>query len=397
MRALPRPGILCPSMDRTSNRIWVTAGIIIAIAGSAIAQPASEPSKPAAPPVDSKVPAPDEPSASTRPTPGITRPLLKMDDKGQWVPVESPRAGSDEAVISEARRYIAGGDAARARELLDPWIRDNEASNGPMVPAAFLARGDAWTIDGDEFEALYDYEKIIRFFPGCGEFPIAVERELEIAVKYLRGEKRIWWLGLRWTDARDVGEELMIRVQERLPGSRVAERAGIELADYYYRQRDLSLASTAYELFAKNYPLSPYRVKALQRRIYASIGRYKGPRYDSSALIDARVLINRFMSLYPAQAQETGLDEALLTRIDESAGMQRLEVAAWYIVREDEPAARYTLMRLIKQYPKTAAAQKALVTLKERGWMRATKDEPKQPAATDGALGDKPAIVEPKP
>ncbi len=343
-------------------------------AGTVLAQPA-------APAPTPPTPAPSAPAAPSTPTPveaGITRPQFKFSATGDLAPVATPTPGTDEAVIADARRLIASGQPAQAKLLLDDWLKENSQSGKPTVPAAFLARGDAISLDGDEFEALYDYEQVIRSFPGSGEFPLAVEREMEIGIKYIQGMERRGWFGLRWVDAEDVGQELLIRVQERLPGSRVAERAGIELADHYYRERDLTLAATAYEMFLANYPLSPYRLKAMQRRIYANIARYKGPRYDGSALTDARVLINRFQSLYPAQAQETGLDSALLTRIDETGALQMLEVASWYLARGDDAAARYTLKRLVRTHPLTAAAQRSLEVLKERGWM----DAPATPAAT---------------
>ncbi len=365
-------------------------------AGTALAQPAAP--APAAP-----APAPSAPAAPTTPPApieaGITRPQFKFSATGELAPTATPTPGSDEAVIADARRMIASGQPAQAKLALDTWLRENSQSGKPTVPAAYLARGDAISLDGDEFEALYDYEQVIRSFPGSSEFPLAVEREMEIGIKYIQGMERRGWFGLRWVDAEDVGQELLIRVQERLPGSRVAERAGIELADHYYRERDLTLAATAYEMFLANYPLSPYRLKAMQRRIYANIARYKGPRYDGSALTDARVLINRFQSLYPAQAQETGLDSALLTRIDETGALQMLEVASWYLARGDDAAARYTLKRLVRTHPLTAAAQRSLDVLKERGWMDAptTPATPAAPADSAAPAPAPPSSATPSP
>jgi outer membrane protein assembly factor BamD (BamD/ComL family) len=205
---------------------------------------------------------------------------------------------------------------------------------------------------------------------------------------------------MRFASAEDEGEELLIRVQERLPGSRLAERAGIELADHYYRERELSLAGEAYELFLANYPNSPYRNKAMQRRIYSNIGRFKGPRYDGSALIDASVLIRRYMSLYPSQANAAGLDQALLNRIDESAAQQLFEIANWYIFRDDLVAGRATLQRLVRLHPQSAAAGRAILELESRGWP--LKHEPAmlvapvdENAATNPSEDDTPGAKKP--
>ncbi len=372
----------------TAASMAMLAGLGASALHAQPAEPTNPAAAPAAPASGAGPTVEGLPGQAPAPQPaGPTRPTYTLGAEGQWQQSSAPVAGSDEAVIAEARRLIATGQFEQAIVNLDAWLQSNDTSGKAVVPAALLARGDARSSIGDEFEALYDYEQIIKSFPASAEYPIAVQRELEIGVKYLQGTKRLWWFGLRWLDAEDVGEELLIRVQERLPGSRVAERAGIELADYYYRERELTLASTAYEMFLLNYPMSPYRIKAMQRRIYANIARFKGPRYDASSLTDARILINRFMTLYPAQAQEAGLDEALLTRIDENAGLQMLEVAAWYVGRGDEASARYTLQRLLRRHPQSASARRALEMIKEKGWSISPGDDGDEVVAGPGSAG----------
>ncbi|MFN0011435.1 MAG: outer membrane protein assembly factor BamD [Phycisphaerales bacterium] len=296
-----------------------------------------------------------------------------LDPAGEWKAGAAPVPGSDEAIIAQARKDLAEDRPTAALSAMNTWLEKNERSKSALLPLAYITRGDARTASGDEFEALYDYEAVVKQFAGQPEFITASERELEIAVRYVNGMDRKSF-GLRWISADDIGTELLIRIQERLPGSQLAERAGIELADYYYRESDMELASEAYELFLLNYPQSPYRMKAMQRRIYSSLARFKGPRYDGSPLTDSRVLIRRFSSLYPAQAQQAGLDEALLTRIDESAGAQMMESARYYFDRGDLVAARYTLNRLLAAHPQTAAAGRAVDVMRERGWLAKPAD-----------------------
>lgn len=369
-------------------------------------QPADAPAPPpaAAQPAPAKdfdqpVPAPAEQPPDV---PFTTDPRVEyvLDAEGNWVATSAPAAGSDAAVMADARRLIADGEPGKAKSALDQWINANSRGRSPYLPQAYLLRGDATTANGDEFAALYDYEALIRQFPASPEFVKAIERELEIATAYVRGMNRKW-LGIRWVDGTETGVELLIRVQERLPGSRLAEQAGIELADFYYRTRELSLASEAYDLFLKNYPNSKYRSRALQRQVYANIGRYKGPAYDGSSLLDSRVLIRRYMSMYPASAEEAGLDEALLARIDESAAAQMLETARWYLIREDPVSARSMLRRLLKKHPQSAAAGVALKTMEEKGWITLDRSVPgalgaPPPAGSVGAA-EAPPVFEPAP
>lgn len=323
-------------------------------------------------------------------------PEYRMDESGNWVLVSTPAAGTDEAVVAAARKDLAEDRPADARRVISEWIERNERTRNPRMAEALLIRGDAQTAEGDEYEALYDYERLIKEFPATPSFVTAIERELDIGVRYCAGLRRKF-LGVRVLDAADIGEELLIRVQERMPASRLAERAGIELADYYYRERNLDLAVDAYDLFIQNYPKSQYLQRAMQRRIYATIGRFKGPRYDGSALIDAKILTRRYAALYPAEAQQAGLDDGLLTRLDESSAEELMESAAWYLRRDDDVSARYILKRLIREHPKTSAAQKALGMFQERGWPLAS---PAKKAAADDASNPAtpaPARVEPDP
>lgn len=324
---------------------------------------------------------------------------FKLDPGGNWVQTKAPAPGTDEGTLAEARRDLAEGRFDSARRTAADFIEKNDRSNSPLLPEALVIRGDALTADNDEYNALYDYERVIKEFPATPSFVTSLERELDIAVRYVNG-LRSKFFGVRVFDASGIGEELLIRIQERLPGSRLAERAGIELADHFYRQRDLELAGEAYDLFQQNYPQSQYYMSAAQRRVYATIGRFKGPRYDGSVLLDAKVLTERFSSLYPAQAQQNGLDDALLVRLDESAADAALETAEWYLSRGDEVSARMVFRRLVKAHPQSAAAERALKVLDEHKWpldapALLQPPAPKQPVPAKATTGKSPPPTKP--
>ena len=305
--------------------------------------------------------------AIAAPPSALAQSEYRMDQSGNWVQTGSPQPGSDEATLAQAKKELAEDRPADAQNTVSPWIDKNDRSNNPLLAQALIIRADALTAQGDEYDALYDYERAIKQFPATQSFITGVERELDIGVRYTGGLRKKFF-GVRILPSSDIGEELLIRVQERMPGSRLAERAGIELADYYYRDHDLSLAVEAYDLFIQNYPNSQYKQRAMQRRIYATIARFKGPKYDGSSLIDAKILTRRYVSLYPAEAEKAGLDDGLLTRLDESSGQEMLESANWYLKRGDEISARMVLRRLVRDHSKTAAAQKALEIIQSKGW-----------------------------
>jgi outer membrane protein assembly factor BamD (BamD/ComL family) len=288
--------------------------------------------------------------AMTLPASAQSRFVLGEDDT--WTTEEEVDPASPEGQLIEARRALADGDTVRAENLTTRWIERH--TRHPMLPDAYLIRGDAKHLRGDEYQALFDYEYIARMFPGSEAFVTALERELEIARQYAHGRKRKLW-GLRVVSAGAEAEEILIRIQERMPGSQLGEQAGIELADMYFRRRNMPLAAEAYDLFIENYPRSEHVSKARRRLIYAHLASFKGPQFDISGLLEAKFRIEELQQVEPLAAEQVGA-EALLVRIDESAAMKILENARWYRRTGDIIAAELSLRRLVDRYPHTVAA-----------------------------------------
>jgi len=314
-------------------------------------------------------------------------PVYTLDEDGRWRQSEAPEPGSDEAVLAEARGHLADGNPAAARRLLDSWIGENENTDNPWLPTAYLMRGDARAAAGNEFRALFDYERVIRRYPQSEEFRTAIEREVDIATDYVRGKRRKF-LGMRISSAYGEGEEMLLLAQQRLPGSSLADRAAIELADHYFRRGQMSLAEEAYELYGINFPNGPNRAHALERRIYSNIAMFHGHEYDASSLIDAGQLIRTYIRMFPAEAERLNFDESLLSRIEESVAAQMLDAAEWRLRRGDGPSARFTLRRLVRRHPQTASASRAIQILTERGWLEEIAESGNGPQAPGDAADE---------
>ncbi len=322
----------------------------------------------------------------------------RLDPSGTLEQLRSPESGTAEALIADARRLLAEDRPEQARRVLTGFIEEHERAGHEYLPEAYLLRGDALIAMDREFSALYDYEALLKRFRQSEHYVTGVSRELEIALRYAAGLK-IRSLGFRWADSSDVAVELLIRTQERLPKSDLAERASIALADFYYDRRDMKLAKVSYDLYLENFPTGPNRVKAMKRRIQTDIARFKGPRYDASGLLDARVHLEDFIERYPGEAAESGLNEALLVRVDESLAAQLLDTAQWHLRTGDEPSARFTLVRLRRDHPRSVAAQRARDILESRGWLAPAPIDaapaPLAPAAPPPPTPTTPAEAEP--
>lgn len=285
---------------------------------------------------------------------------FELGDEG-FKQVQAPDPNTPEGQLHRIRALIAEDKGKKAIDLANDWIDDHP--NHPLLPEAYLLRGDARTSVDHYFKALFDYELLVRGYPESPQFSAALERELKIADAFASGVKRRLW-GMRIMPASGEAEELYIRIQERAPGKRIAEEAGIKLADYYYGRSQMRSAADAYDLFLQNYPQSQWREHAMQRQVLANLATFKGPRFDATGLIEGQRRLEEYKRQYPAAAERIGAD-ALLTRIDETLATRDLLVAQWYEHTKDRVSAAFTYRRLIKDHPASAAARGALDRLQQ--------------------------------
>jgi len=288
--------------------------------------------------------------------PAFGQETYELEQDNQWQLTEPVAPDTPAGQLALARKALAAGDAKGAENLAGAWIDQHERS--PLLAEAYLLRGDALRAQKSYYKALFDYEYVARGYPASEAFVTVVERELEIGTLYARGTKRKMW-GMRILDAGDVAEELLIRAQERMPGSQLAEQAALELADYYFGRRKMNLAVEMYSIFLENYPGSDEVSKARKRLIYAHLATFKGPEFDASGLHEARAKLRELIVVEPAAAADFEA-ESLLTRLDESDARKMLLTARWYLRTGDPVAAELMIRRLVERYPRTLAASDAL-------------------------------------
>lgn len=293
-------------------------------------------------------------------TPSLAQERYRLTDD-EWKKLTQYDPATPEGQIQEIRRALAEGKGEKAENLCSRWIK--RYPNHPLLVEAWLLRGDAKVMRGNEYKALREYEYVIREFPGSEQFTTALEREYEIAKLYTAGRRRKF-LNMRIISADEEAQEIYIRIQERTPGSALGEDASMMLGDHLFARADMRNAAEAYDAFILNYPRSPRRERALLRVIQANLARFKGPEFDSTGLIEANERIKQYQKEYPAAAERIGSD-ALLVRIDESLALKTYYNANWYRGRGEKVSAVTMYRRVIKDHPQTAAAKIAMQRLSE--------------------------------
>lgn len=304
--------------------------------------------------------------------PGQT--VRRLADAGKFEAVATYDPKTPEGRIQAIRTLLAEGKPGEAEEQAGAWIE--EYPSHPRIDEAHLLRGHAKFDNDNYYDALFDYELLIRSYPGSQHFMEALEQEYKIALAFSAGKMRKLW-GLPILSAEGEAEELFVRIQERAPGSDIGERASLALADYFYGAANMSQAVDAYDLFLQNYPQSRHRERVMRRLIWASLATFKGPRYDPTGLLEAAARLRQYRQEYPAEAERIGAD-AMLVRIDESLALKAYYTAEWYERKNKPVSAVYMYRRLVRDYPRTAAAQEAirrLTQLDPQGRIALTKEE----------------------
>ena len=310
---------------------------------------------------------------------------FELKDSGEWSQTDAPEPGSDAAVMADATRYLAQGKPDKAQGVLTKWLDSNKRARNDYLAQAYYLRGVARNDRGREYKALFDFETVIRDFPSSPYFLKAVEQEYTIGHAYINGLRRRF-LWFRSETARPTGEELLIRTQERVPGSDLAEQAAMDLADHYYKRRELKLAAEMYSIFRQNFPNSDRVRQAMLREIEANIARFKGPRYDGAGLLDAKLLIEQYQRQYPAESIRSGITDGLDAWIDESAAQQVLDTARWYLKVNDLTSTRFYLARLVRRHPATDASDEAIGIMNEHGWIiESDLEDPQADSDSEGA------------
>ena len=285
-----------------------------------------------------------------------------LDDNDRWKELDAPAPGTPAAVVRLAKLALAKGEPKRALVLMDAWLERFPTDS--LRPEALLTRADAKMALKEEYDALFDLEDIARRYAYTASFIPALEREFDIANMYAGGLKRKFWGTFRWVNTDDDAQEILIRIQERLPGSALAEKAGMALADFYYDRRDMSLAADAYDLYVQNYPRSRLVDKARLRLIAAYCSGYKGPEFDAKGLQEASGKLRELQATEPQLAKQIGA-EAILLRIYESEAEKRLTTANWYWQLGDPISAEREIRALVKRYPRSVSTIQALRAIKD--------------------------------
>jgi outer membrane protein assembly factor BamD (BamD/ComL family) len=291
-------------------------------------------------------------------------PVMALPAPAPTIP--DPTLDQAEALLN-AQQYKA------AKQLLVDWLKANP--HAPDRDRGIFIMARYYTDRSKLIHAFYQYDELVDNLPDSPFYYRSLENQYRIADLLLGGYKTKF-LGLRIVSNEDVAIEMLYRIQERVPGSPLAERAMWRTADYYYRSSQFELAADVYAAYIRSYPRSPLIPRAMLRRAFSSLAQFRGVPFDATPLIDARTQFQDIIARYPNLAAEENLND-IIDLIDRTMAQKMLSVAKFYSWTGKPVAAAYTYRSLIDIYPNSREADTARTDLSHMpGWVLAQPAPP---------------------
>jgi outer membrane protein assembly factor BamD (BamD/ComL family) len=282
---------------------------------------------------------------------------------GHWVDVENPttQPAADPELL-RLEQMITDGKNKEAVKQIVVWLRREKDS--PLFDRGLYLEAEALYQYGNRIKAFFYLDELLDDYPESALYSQALEKQYQIADDFLNGYKRRF-LKIPMLGGEEEAVEMMYRLQQRSPGSPLAEKALLRTADYYYADRQFDLAVDAYGSYIKNYPRSEKIPRVKLRQAYANLAQFHGVRFDTTPITDAKAQLEDIVKTYPDLATQENIP-ALIAQIDQTFA-RKLAVTADFYRRTHAPvAARYTYEYLQKTYPgspESAEAERALAKL----------------------------------
>ena len=286
----------------------------------------------------------------------------ELREDGRWQEVTAPtRQAVKDDVLDAVEANLIAHQYDDAHSRVVDWLKTHRDST--IRDRGVYLLGESNLLRDDRVMAFYNFDELMDLYPASPYFYRALERQYQIADAYLNGYKNKF-LGMRILGLTDEAIEMLYRIQQRSPGSTLAEKALRRSADYYYATGEYDLASDAYGAYVRSYPRSPEIPRIRLRQAFAALAQFRGLRFDATPVIDARQQLIDLAAAYPDLAREENVT-ALVDRIDLSLADKLMDTAAFYRRTGEPKAAAYCYRYIIQNYPSSPAIAKAQAGLKQ--------------------------------
>jgi outer membrane assembly lipoprotein YfiO len=260
-------------------------------------------------------------------------------------------------VLDQAEQLLAQHDFSTAKKILVNWVHAHPGKRTPQRDRAVFLLADVFYQADDRIDSFFYCDELMDEYPESNLFGAALQKQYDIADAYLSGYKDRF-LFMRILDEGGEAVQMMWRIQQRSPGSPLAEKAMLRTADYYFSERDYDLAEDTYNAYSHNYPGSPEVPRVRLRAAFASLAQFRGVKFDATSLIDARAQLMEIQRRYPDLAIEENV-QTVLDQIDAAFCKKLLDQGEFYERTSEPRGAVYEFRFLAQTYPNSPEAAEA--------------------------------------
>lgn len=198
------------------------------------------------------------------------------------------------------------------------------------APKAQYLVARSYELRKQDERAFKEYQKLLEKYPKVENYPEILQREYEIAMRFLGGQWFKLWGYIPFFPSMNKTAELFEKIVRNGPFSEVAPQAQLRVGAAHDKGKDYPLAVKAYELAADRYFDRP--VIAAEALYRAGQSHYKQARkaeYDQGAAGKAIATFTDFITLFP---QDPRVAEAkkLITAMKREQARGSYEIARFY-------------------------------------------------------------------
>lgn len=283
---------------------------------------------------------------------------------GRWIPVDRAEQPQIDPLLTNIENLIGAGRYSDASKRAVAWLLANKSS--PLRDRALFLNAEALYRYGDRVRSFFYLDELMDEYPESKLYYPALEKQYQIADDFLPSDThrpyKSRFLGLPIVEREEEAIEMMYRIQQRSPGSPLAEKALLRTADFYYADGQYDLAGDAYAAYARAYPRSPLLPRVRLRGAYANLAQFRGPKFDATPAIDARAQLTEVQTLYPDLAAQENV-QGLINRIDREFARKLLLTGNFYTRTHQPAGAVYLYRSVINNYPNSPEAAEARAAL----------------------------------
>ncbi len=278
-------------------------------------------------------------------------------------PVAEVSQGDIPAELTRVQQLLDDHKPAKAVKLSTKWLKENTVSD--YIELGLKLQADAFYDNKQFFKSYQSYEKVLNEYGATTYFKYAINREIDIAQRFLAGQKRNFWT-IFWVTARLEALKILDDIDARWPGSPAAARAVMTRADYYYDKAKYFEAEQEYHRVVVSYARSSHYTRAMYQEAQSKFKQYAGIYYDSICLDEALVLYSQFKLRFPDEAARLDID-SIISYINEEKIKKEYEIADFYYRTGKTQQAVIYWNNVIEMAPQSDYAQRALDNIQKAG------------------------------